>query len=140
MLITICILILAYSMLGKPVDKLVSKLKNVNWKRLGNSIWEKLKTFCIRTGAATAKSILTLYYVLMSDTTPLSDKALIYAALVYIAVPCDLLPRKVLGLMGVFDDAAVLAFVLRKVRNSITPDIEFKVNETIAGWFGPSFA
>lgn len=138
MLITICILFLAYSMLGRPVDKLLGKVKNVDWKRLGNSLWEKLVSFCCKAGMVTAKPLLALYYVLMSPGTSLKDKVLIYGALVYIVLPCDLVPRKVLGLIGVFDDAAILAFVLRKVKDNVTPDIETKVNETLVKWFGPS--
>lgn len=138
MLITICILILAYSMSGKPVDKLFGRVKRVDWKRLGNSLWEKLKSFCIRAGRTAAKPLLTLYYLLMTPGTTPKDKVLIYGSLIYIILPRDLVPRKVLGMIGVFDDAAILAFVLRKVKENITPDIEKKVNGTLVKWFGPT--
>lgn len=92
MIITICILILAYSISGKPVDKLFGRVKRVDWKPLGNSLWNKLRFFCIKASMVTAKPLLTLYYVLMSPGTSSKDKALISGSLIYIILPRDLVP------------------------------------------------
>ena len=65
------------------------------------------------------------------------DKILVYAGIVYIMVPGDLLPRKVLGWLGILDDAGVAVWIYNKVGGYITPDIERKVEDTLDDWFGP---
>ena len=52
-------------------------------------------------------------------------------------VPSDLLPRKILGLLGILDDAAVAAWLYNKVGSKITPDIELKADMKLDEWFGP---
>jgi uncharacterized membrane protein YkvA (DUF1232 family) len=70
-----------------------------------------------------------------SETAAL-EKALIYGAIAYIVIPADLLPRKVLGFLGVLDDAAVIAYVCKKISNKITAEIINKVNTQLDEWFG----
>ena len=70
-----------------------------------------------------------------SETTTL-EKALIYGAIAYIVIPADLLPRKVLGFLGILDDAAVIAYVYKKISGKITAEITNKVNDTLDQWFG----
>ena len=52
---------------------------------------------------------------------------------------CNLLdlPRKVLGLLGILDDAGVVAWLYSKVGSKITPDIELKADMKLDEWFGP---
>ena len=64
------------------------------------------------------------------------EKALVYAAIVYIAVPRDFLPKSVFGWIGLIDDAGAAAFVYSKVRKNITPEIERLTEETLDKWFG----
>ena len=61
----------------------------------------------------------------------------VYAGIIYIVVPSDLLPRKILGLLGILDDAAVAAWLYNKVGSKITPDIELKADMKLDEWFGP---
>lgn len=136
MLITIFLLILIYSLQGKPIDKLLNKVKDANWNELATKAWTTIRSFGLKAGRVACKPLLYFYYVLKDERTTLSDKALIYGAILYIASPFDLLPRRVLGLLGILDDAAVTAFVLKKIRRNITPEIESKVMATIEEWFG----
>lgn len=136
MLITIFLLILVYSVLGKPVGKLVDKVKNVNWCDLSTKAWGAIKKFAVKAGRGTCKPLLYFYYVMQDENTTTAEKALVYGAILYFVSPWDLLPRRVLGLLGVLDDAAVMAFVLKKVKGKITPEIETSVNTTLDSWFG----
>jgi len=51
-------------------------------------------------------------------------------------MPKDLLPKSKFGLLGYFDNIAVLAFAYQKVKSAVTPEIEAKVNDTLRRWFG----
>lgn len=136
MLFTIFLLIVAYSILGRPIGKLVEKVKDVNWKGLADSAWVSIKTFGLKAGRTSCKPLLTFYYVMSGDETSIADKALVYGAILYIISPFDLLPRKILGILGILDDAAVTVFVLKKIQDKITPEIEAEVNATLNDWFG----
>ena len=50
---------------------------------------------------------------------------------------CSILPRKVLGLLGILDDAGVVAWLYSKVGSKITPAIELKADMKLDEWFGP---
>ena len=136
MIITICIIILAYALLGKPVDKLIEKLKDIDWKMHAHSIWDSVKTFCISAGITVTYPLLTFYYVMTDENTSITDKAMVYGALLYIISPFDLVPRRLLRVFGILDDVAVTAFVFKKISSSVTPEIRSKVEETIREWFG----
>ena len=136
MIITICILVLVYKIIGKPVGRLLERLRNVDWKTQFSQLWDKLKTYALKAGRVATKPILTFYYVMQDSETTTLDKALIYGAIAYIVIPADLLPRKVLGLLGILDDAAVIAYVYKKISNKITAEITNKVEDTLDSWFG----
>ncbi len=136
MIITLCILLLAYHLIGKPVGRLLDRLRNVDWKTQFALLWDKLKTYALQTGRVATKPILTFYYVMRNAETTTLEKALIYGAIAYIVIPSDLLPRRVLGLLGILDDAAVIAYVFNKISKKITVEITNKVEETLDNWFG----
>ena len=136
MIITLCILLLAYHLIGKPVGRLLERLRNVDWKTQFSQLWDKLKTYALQAGRVATKPILTFYYVMQDSETTTLDKALIYGAIAYIVIPADLLPRKVLGLLGILDDAAVIAYVYKKISNKITAEITNLVENTLDHWFG----
>ena len=72
MIITLCILVLVYLMMGKPVDGLLDELKQVDWKAKFAELWEKLKTYALKAGRVATKPILTFYHVMRdSETTTL---------------------------------------------------------------------
>lgn len=136
MLFTIFLLIVAYSILEKPIGILVEKIKDVHWKDLADSAWTSIKDFGLKAGRTTCKPLLTFYYVMSCDETSIADKALVYGAILYIISPFDLIPRRVLSVLGVLDDAAVAALVIKKIQDKITPEIEAAVESTLDEWFG----
>lgn len=133
-------LIVAYSILGKPIDKLVKKLKDVNWKEKADSAWTAIRKFGMKVGRTSCKPLLTFYYVMANENTTTADKALVYGAILYIISPFDLIPRRVLSVLGILDDAAVATLVIKKVQNKITPGIEAAVEATLDEWFGVATA
>lgn len=136
MIITICILVLVYKIIGKPVGRLLERLRNVDWKNQFLLIGEKIKTYALKAGRVATKPILTFYYVMHQTETTTLEKALIYGALAYIIIPSDLLPRRTLSVLGILDDAAVVAYIYKKVSNKVTAEITNKVEDTLDQWFG----
>lgn len=136
MLLTIALLILVYSLTGKSIDNLVSRIKNVNWREKADSVWTAIRNFGLKAGRTTYKPLLTFYYVMSCDDTSIADKALVYGVILYIISPFDLIPRRALILLGVLDDAAVAALVIKKIQDKITPEIEVAVEATLDEWFG----
>lgn len=135
-MLTLCLLILLYSILKKPIDDLVAQLKDANWDSSLKNAWNKIVAFSKKAGREATRVVLRLYYVLAEGDLSAKDKALAYAGIIYIVVPHDLLPRRVLGLLGMVDDAAVIAWLYNKVKDHITPEIDRKVDSTLDGWFG----
>ena len=140
MVLTIVMLIVAYSILGKPIDKLVKKLKDVNWKEKADSAWTAIRKFGLKAGRTACKPLLTFYYVMANENTTTADKALVYGAILYIISPFDLIPRRVLSVLGILDDAAVATLVIKKIQDKITPEIEAVVEATLDEWFGVATA
>lgn len=135
-MLTICLLILIYSMLKKPVASLVAKIKDADWKRPVRNAWNKIAEYSKRAGREATRIVLRFYYALTDGDLSPKDKALVYAGIIYIVVPHDLLPKKTLGLLGLVDDAAVIGWVWKKVSSCMTPAVEQKVNDTLNDWFG----
>lgn len=132
----ICITILAYLIMGKNIDPLLEKVKDVDWKEKGNNLYEKLKPYAKKVGRTAAKPLLQFYFVLSDDKTTTLDRVLIYAAIIYTVSPVSLIPSAVYKLLGILDEGAAMLFVYNKIKNNITPDIEMKVNQTLDEWFG----
>lgn len=136
MITIICITILAYLIMGKNIDSLLEKVKDVDWKEKGNDLYEKLKPYAKKIGRTAAKPLLQFYFVLSDDKTTTLDRVLIYAAIIYTVSPVSLIPSAVYKLLGILDEGAAMLFVYNKIKSSITPDIEMKVNQTLDEWFG----
>ena len=95
---------------------------------------EYIKKQAIVGSKETTRTLLELYFVMMSDNTSKFNKFLIGAALAYQVMPNDFFPREDYGILGIFDNAAVIYFAYRRVKKSITPEIQKKVDETLANW------
>lgn len=135
-MLTVCLLLLLYSMLKKPVDSLVEKVKDAKWDRPARTVWGKIVEFSKKGGREATRIVLRFYYALTEGDLSATEKALVYAGIIYIVVPHDLLPKKTLGLLGLVDDTAVAAWVYKKIQKNITPAIEQKVQDTLNSWFG----
>lgn len=83
MMTIICITILAYMIMGKNIDSLLEKVKDVDWKEKCNELFEKLKPYARKAGRTAAKPLLQFYFVLTDDKTSTLDRVLIYAAIIY---------------------------------------------------------
>lgn len=122
--------------MGKNIDSLLEKVKDVDWKEKGHDLYEKLKPYAKKVGRTAAKPLLQFYFVLSDDKTTTLDRVLIYAAIIYIVSPVSLIPSAVYKLLGILDEGAAMLFVYNKIKSNITPDIEMKVNQTLDEWFG----
>ncbi len=87
-------------------------------------------------GREAAKYLLTLWFVLKDGDLTSSEKTLVIAALAYVLVPADLIPRRIFHLLGITDDFLAIVYVVRTVQNKITPQIMQKVEMQLDKWFG----
>jgi len=138
MLITISLLILAYTILGKPVGKLVDMVKTVNWTKVSSKVWGSIKEAGQKVGRSACAPLLYFYYVMSNEKTTVGEKAMIYGAIIYIISPIDFLPRRVFRWAGILDDIAITAFVIKRISDRITPEIEASVKNTLDLWFNPT--
>ena len=137
MIITIiCITILAYVIGGKDIDKLLEKLKGVDWKAKSSDIFGKIGTYAKKAGRVATKPLLQLYYVLTMGETTTLEKALIVGAILYTVMPFSLISFKAHKILGMLDEGLALLYVVKKVQHKITPEINQKVEETLDAWFG----
>ncbi|MCQ2343820.1 MAG: DUF1232 domain-containing protein [Paludibacteraceae bacterium] len=130
-----CLLVLANYVLGKPVNHLLKNIGNVNWKEKTSELWEKLRPYAKKAGRTATKPVLTLYYVLKDGDLSTSEKVMVYAAMIYVLSPWDLLPASVYSVLGVLDDGVAVSFVYKKISEKVTDEIRTKVDDTLNEWF-----
>lgn len=135
-LITTCILILAYMVMGKDVKPLLERVKNVNWRGKINVLMDKLRPWALKAGRVATRPLLQFYYVMDDDDTSTLDRVLIYAAIIYTILPMDFIPSVIYKFLGIIDDGVAMLFVYKKIKDKITPEINAKVEDTLNEWFG----
>ena len=124
-MLIICVLILAYMMVGKNIEPLLEKVKNIDWK-------ERCREAC--------EKCLQAWYVLDDPKTPMLDKVLIYAAIIYTVSPWSVIPFVKFRIFGALDELAAINFVIKRISKNITPAIELKAKEKMEEWFGPDYS
>lgn len=134
-MLTICLLILAFSILGKPVKNLVKLLGNVNWSEKAQTAFNWILKNAKKVGYKTTEALLTFWFVLNDERTSTFNKVLIFALIAYIAIPMDFIPYPVRGWVGLMDDGAAFAFVYKLVGKEITEDIRVNVKTMLDKWF-----
>jgi uncharacterized membrane protein YkvA (DUF1232 family) len=139
MLITISILILVYTIMGKDISGLLERVKKIDWCGKINAVMDKLRPWALKAGRVATRPLLQFYYVMDDDRTSTLDRILIYAAIIYTILPMDFLPRSIYKFLGVLDDGVAMLFVYKKIKNKITPEINAKVEETLNDWFGVEY-
>ena len=135
----ICIMILAYLIMGKDISGLLEKVKNVDWRGKINALMDKLRPWALKAGRVATRPLLQFYYVMDDDSTSTLDRVLIYVAIIYTIIPMDFLPRSVFKFLGVLDDGVAMLYVYKKIKNRITPEINSKVEDTLNEWFGVEY-
>lgn len=136
MLTIICTTVLAYLIIGKDICSLLERIKDVNWNEKSKELMDKLRPYAKKSGRITARPLLQFYYVMTDENTSMTDKAMVYAAIIYTISPVSLIPSAVYKLFGVLDEGAAMFFVYRKIKDKITPEINAKVDTTLDEWFG----
>lgn len=139
MITIICITILAYCIMGKDIRSLLDKVKDVDWQRKASELFEKLRPYAFKVGRVAAKPMLQFYYVMNDERTSMLDRILIYAAIIYTISPVSLIPSAVYKLLGVLDEGAAVLYVYKKIKEKITPEINYKVESTLNEWFGAEY-
>lgn len=138
-LITTCILILAYTVMGKDVKPLLERVKNINWRGKINALMDKFRPWALKAGRAATRPLLQFYYVMDDDNTSPLDRVFIYAAIIYTILPMDLIPSVIYKFLGILDDGVAMLFVYKKIKDKITSEINAKVEETLNEWFGVEY-
>ena len=140
MILTICLLILVYTLMGKDVKPLLNRLKNVNWTALWLKAMEAIKKYAKQGGRIACSPLLKLWFVLDDPRTTTWEKALIYAAIIYTVSPMSAIPAYLYRFLGILDEGAAILYVINKVKNKMTPAIENKVKDILDEWFGPEYS
>ena len=135
----ICIMILAYLIMGKDISSLLEKVKNVDWQCKINALMDKLRPWALKAGRVATRPLLQFYYVMDDENTSTLDRVLIYAAIIYTILPIDFLPRAVFKFLGVLDDGVAMLYVYKKIKDKITPEINARVEDTLNEWFGVEY-
>lgn len=138
-LMTICILVLTYTIMGKEIGTLLERVKKTDWRVKINALIDMLRPWALKAGRATTRPLLQFYYVMDDDSTSTLDRVLIYAAIIYTIVPMDIVPRVVYKSLGILDDGIAILYVYKKIKDRITPEIKAKVEETLDEWFGVEY-
>ena len=86
-----------------------------------------------------AKPLLQFYYVMTDEGTSTLDRILVYACIIYTISPVSLVPSAVFKVLGILDEGAAMMYVYKKVKERITPDIDYKVEQTLNEWFGVEY-
>ena len=140
MILTICLLILVYTILGKDIKPLLEKVKNVDWKRYCHKAWTKIRSYAKKGGRVMCEPLLMLWFVLKDPKTTTWEKAMIYAAIIYTVAPTSFIPARLYRFLGLLDEGAAIFFVVNKVRDKMTPAIGNKVQDLLDEWFGPKYS
>ncbi len=139
MLTIICIMILAYWIMGKNIASLLETVKNYDLRGKINELYAKIQPYALKAGRVATRPLLQFYYVMNDENTSTLDRVLIYAAIIYTISPVSLLPSAVYRLLGVLDEGAAILYVYKKIKDKITPEINAQVEDTLNEWFGVEY-
>jgi len=136
MFIILCITLLVYTVLGRPTKQLIEKLHDINWSEKWSQLSSTIRTYGEKAGRIALKPLLLFFYAMQSDELSTLDRCLIYGGIAYIILPSDLMPTRVLGWLGILDDAAIMAFIYKKLDGKITEEVQNHAQATLDDWFG----
>lgn len=93
------------------------------------AFWQKLGSFAARIPFA--EDLLTAYYCALDRRTPTHVRAALFGALAYFVLPFDAIPD-MLPILGMSDDAAVLAGAVKLVWSHIQPEHRAAASDALA--------
>lgn len=67
MLTIICIMILAYWVMGKEIGHLLEKVQNYDWRGKINDLYIRLRPYALGVGRTAARPLLQFYYVMKDE-------------------------------------------------------------------------
>lgn len=135
----VTVLILAYLIMGKDIQKLLNRIKDIDWHNKINSLFIKIQPWALKAGRMATRPLLQFYYVMADDKTSTIDRIMIYGAILYTIVPMDFIPRYIYKWIGILDDGLAILYVYKKIKEKITPEINSKVEDTLNDWFGVEY-
>ena len=103
-----------YSVGFEPAERLAKDRDSVR-----RQFWRKLKRVAAKLPFV--EDLLAAYYCAFDKATPRHVQAALLGAIAYFILPFDFIPD-MLPVLGLTDDAAVLATAIRLVASHITPE------------------
>ena len=100
--------------------------------------WGKMMKYGKQAGKTTVYYSLLLFYAAKSPKVPKSSKMIIVGALSYLIFPLDLIPDFI-PVVGLVDDASVIAAAVFKVISHIDDDIKNKAKIKMTKLLGVKF-
>jgi uncharacterized membrane protein YkvA (DUF1232 family) len=100
--------------------------------------WDKVMKYGKLAGETTVYYSLLLFYTAKSPEVPKSSKMIIVGALSYLIFPVDLIPDFI-PVVGLADDASVVAAAVYKVISHIDDDIKSKAKVKMTKLLGVKF-
>ncbi len=97
--------------------------------------WDKIKKYGKQAGKQTMYYSFLLFYTAKSPTVPKSSKMIVVGALSYLIFPVDLIPDFI-PVVGLVDDASVIAAAVFKIIQHIDDDVENKAKQKLVSIFG----
>jgi len=103
---------------------------------------QRIEEYAIKVGRASARPIITLYYVLRSSETSRKDKLVIWSALAYLVFPqLDILDAKRLPFpFGFLDEITAITAAYQKTCSNLSPTVRQRVEDTMDRLFGTDYA
>jgi len=113
---------------------LMSAIKKTEGNYTDERFWDKVKKTGKELGKKTVYYSLLLYYATKSPAVPKSAKMIIIGALSYLIFPMDLIPDFI-PVVGLADDATIIAAAVYKVISHIDDDIKNKAKHKLTRFF-----
>lgn len=99
-----------------------------------DQFWKKVEVNASKLGKKVLLEVLSLYYMLISEKTPMKIRVIIMAALGYFILPTDMV-SDFIPVLGFSDDIAFLSYAFTKAQKYLTPDTKKKASDLLGKWF-----
>lgn len=136
MILLSCLIILFCALTGRDCRTELSKLKSVDWKEVRTKIWNNIVMYVSKGKKYALESILKFWFVVEDPNISTFDKALLYGAIFYLVSPISLIPTFIFNFFGIVDEIAIITFVMKRIKDRITPEMESKVQQKLQVNYG----